>query len=272
MRGAAIVTADCDDDGDAGFKGGDNSPVVDQSLAAVLRVTTILGAKQPLAGDLAALSSQPGLKGRVAPARRAPHSLDHGHSRRRCPQRNVLTRHRGGPYSALDKLAVPQLLHALAHPLLPEQVAVVKESGERLAPASRRVTLADRVQHPLDLDHAALGDLHRLVILDPLQQPLREPLANRRLAHLQALSRLRDGQAARQVERLLDSRAQHLHPFEHALELRLREGGDAQLGDCVGKLFGLEPCERGTPSELRGRGSSGARCTVPDFSATFGAV
>ena len=41
--------------------------------------------------------------------------------------------------------------------------------------------------------------------LDPLQQALREPLANRRLAHLQPLGRLGDGEAARQVKRLLYS-------------------------------------------------------------------
>lgn len=35
--------------------------------------------------------------------------------------------------SALDQLGVPQLLHALARLLLPEQIAVVKEGGERLA-------------------------------------------------------------------------------------------------------------------------------------------
>jgi hypothetical protein len=38
-------TADRLDDGDARFEGGDHPPVVDQALAAVLRVTTILGAK-----------------------------------------------------------------------------------------------------------------------------------------------------------------------------------------------------------------------------------
>src|SRR5690349_6162790 len=79
---------------------------------------------------------------------------------------------------------MPHLLNALARPLLPQQVAVVKEGGKRLAPAPRRVALANRAQHPLDLDHAALGDLHRLVALDPLQQTLGEPLANGRLTHL----------------------------------------------------------------------------------------
>ena len=41
----------------------------------------------------------------------------------------------GGPYSALDQLAASHLLNALAHPLLAQQVAVVKEGGKHLAPA-----------------------------------------------------------------------------------------------------------------------------------------
>lgn len=95
------MTADCDDDGYAGFKGGYHSPVIHKSLAAVLGVTT-LGTQQPVAGDPAALLSQFGLEGRVALACPAPQSLDRGHCRWRRPQREVLARHRGGPYSALD--------------------------------------------------------------------------------------------------------------------------------------------------------------------------
>ena len=81
------------------------------------------------------------------------------------------------------------LLSSLARPLLPKQVTVVTEGGKRLAPAPHRVALANRVQNLLELDHAALDNLHRLVALDPLQQALSEPLANRRLADLQPLER-----------------------------------------------------------------------------------
>jgi hypothetical protein len=54
-----------------GFKGGDRPPVVDQSLAAELGVATVLGAQQPVAGDLATLLSQFGLKDPVGLACRA---------------------------------------------------------------------------------------------------------------------------------------------------------------------------------------------------------
>jgi hypothetical protein len=66
------VAASCDDDGDTGFEGGDHAPVINQSLAAELRVATVLGAQQPIAGDPAALLSQFGLKRRVALACPAP--------------------------------------------------------------------------------------------------------------------------------------------------------------------------------------------------------
>jgi hypothetical protein len=49
IEGATIVAANCDDDGDAGFEGGDHAPVINQSLAAELRVATVLGAQQPIA-------------------------------------------------------------------------------------------------------------------------------------------------------------------------------------------------------------------------------
>lgn len=65
IEGATIVTANCDDDGDAGFEGGDHAPVIYQSLAAELRVATVLGAQQPVAGDPAALLSEFGLKRRA---------------------------------------------------------------------------------------------------------------------------------------------------------------------------------------------------------------
>ncbi len=55
------MAANCDDDGDAGFESGDHAPVINQSLAAELRVATVLGAQQPIAGDRAALLSQFGL-------------------------------------------------------------------------------------------------------------------------------------------------------------------------------------------------------------------
>jgi hypothetical protein len=40
---------------------------------------------------------------------------------------SAVARHRGGPFSALDQIAASQLFDALAHPLRPQQVAVVKE-------------------------------------------------------------------------------------------------------------------------------------------------
>ena len=126
------MAPDCDDDGGAGFESGYRSPVISQPLAAELGVATVLGAQQPVAGDPAALLSQLGLKRHVALACPAPKTFDRGRSRWRRLQREVPARHRGGPYSALDQLALPQLLNTLASPLLSQQVAVVKEGGKLL--------------------------------------------------------------------------------------------------------------------------------------------
>ena len=61
-----VVTSERYDSGDAGFEGRDRSPLFNQRLAAVLRVTSLIGCPQPVAGDLAALSAQFALEGIVA--------------------------------------------------------------------------------------------------------------------------------------------------------------------------------------------------------------